>query len=83
MRMFTDTKIAAPVATITAGTGVAEWLNWIPNDIGKLATVAGIGLSCVLIVTHLFRFYLEFKEHRQRMESLRNNPPRPEDDPGQ
>lgn len=46
-------KIAAVVSAVTTGTGVGTWLDYIPDDIGKLATVTGIVLSSVLIYTHL------------------------------
>lgn len=46
-------KIAATVSAMTTGTGAGTFLDWIPNDIGKLATVIGIILSIILIRVHL------------------------------
>lgn len=46
-------KTAAGVSTLTTGTGVSTMLDWIPNDIGKLATLVGIILSLLLIYVHL------------------------------
>lgn len=45
-------KVAATVAAVTTSSGAATWFQWIPSDIGKIATLAGILLSLVLIYTH-------------------------------
>lgn len=45
-------KVATGVAAVTTSSGAATWFNWIPSDIGKVATVVGILLSLVLIYTH-------------------------------
>lgn len=45
-------KVAASVAAATASSGAATWFDWIPGDVGKVATVVGIVLSIVLIYTH-------------------------------
>ena len=45
-------KIATAVAAVTTGTG-ASWLWWVPDDVGKLATLVGVVLSVVLIRVHL------------------------------
>lgn len=50
--IVTDAKAASIVATGTISTGLGSVLDLIPNEIGKLATVAGILLSIVLIYTH-------------------------------
>lgn len=42
-------KIAAGVSAMTTGTGAGTVLDWIPDDIGKLATLVGIILSVILI----------------------------------
>lgn len=60
-RVVTDVKTAAGVAATTTGTGLAAWLEKIPPDIGKLATLVGIVLSCVLIVTHIKRYVIDKK----------------------
>lgn len=46
-------KIAAGVSAVTTGTGAGTVLEWIPDDIGKLATLIGIALSIILIRVHL------------------------------
>ncbi len=71
MRILTDPKAGASVAGATTGSGLADWLNWIPDDIGKLATVAGILLSAVLIWTHIARCRMEVERHRAKMERLK------------
>lgn len=52
-QVLASPKLGVTVSTMTAGTGLANWLDWIPDDIGKLATLIGIGLSVVLIRVHL------------------------------
>lgn len=63
-QMMTDTKIATGVATTTTGTGLATFLDIIPDGIGKLATLVGIVLSCVLIYTHLRKGRAEYDKIR-------------------
>lgn len=46
-------KIAASVSAVTTGTGAGTILEYIPDDIGKLATLIGIILSVILIRVHL------------------------------
>lgn len=48
-----NVKLAASTSLATATTGTITWLEWIPSDIGKLATVIGIILSSILIYTHI------------------------------
>lgn len=46
-------KIAAVVSAATTTTGAGTIFDWIPDDIGKLATVMGLMLSVILIRVHL------------------------------
>lgn len=64
-------KIAAGTSAATTGSGFATWLEWIPSDIGKLATLIGISLSIVLIFTHVKKHKRDEEEHKKRMEYLR------------
>lgn len=48
-----NVKLAASTSLATATTGTITWLEWIPSDIGKLATLIGIALSTILIYTHI------------------------------
>ncbi|MGL5284387.1 MAG: hypothetical protein ACRC8W_22015 [Plesiomonas shigelloides] len=50
---LTDGRLGAAVGAGTSGSGIATWLEMIPNEIGKLATLVGIILSLVLIVMHV------------------------------
>lgn len=68
---LTDPKLGAVVATGTGGSGLGTWLDMIPNEIGKLATLVGIILSMVLIVMHLRKMRQEARESRLREELLR------------
>lgn len=51
-QILTSPKVGATVAAITTGTGAGSALDWIPDDIGKLATLVGIILSVILIAVH-------------------------------
>ena len=58
---LTDIKTAWVVAGTGAGTGTATFLDFIPDDIGKLGTIITGLLGIVLIVTHLMKMV---REHR-------------------
>lgn len=72
-----DTKTALTVATGTTGVGVSSWLDWIPDDIGKLATLVGIALSLVLIYVQLRKGRLERQKLKIELEVLQNADSRP------
>lgn len=55
-------KVASAVSTLTTGTGLGTFLDLIPNDIGKLATLVGIVLSSVLIYTHWRKGRIEYEK---------------------
>lgn len=55
-------KVASAVSTVTTGTGLGTFLDVIPNDIGKLATLVGIVLSSVLIYTHWRKGRIEYEK---------------------
>ena len=54
------------VAGSTTATGLSTWLNLIPTEIGKLATVVGIILSITLIVMHVRKMRQEARESALR-----------------
>lgn len=60
-------KIAAGVSTMTAGTGTGTMLDFIPGDIGKLATLVGIILSVILIRVHL----INLKKSKLELEIMK------------
>jgi hypothetical protein len=77
-----STKTASSVGAATTTAGLGTMMEWIPSDIGKLATLVGIGLSIVLIYTHLSRGHIEYRKtkleidileqkERERVEELR------------
>jgi hypothetical protein len=57
----------ATVATGTAGAGFGAWLDLIPNEIAKLASLVGIVLSIVLIYVHCRKHSAETAEHKSKM----------------
>ncbi len=70
MNFIADGRFGAIVATGTTGAGTATWMSWIPEDIGKIATLAGILLSLVLIVVHLNKMRYDSKKARLEIEQL-------------
>ncbi len=65
----TDPKVAGAVSTAT--TALGTFLDLIPNDIGKLATLVGIALSAVLIYTHIRKGRLEYQKIQLEIDQLR------------
>lgn len=64
-------KVAVATSAGTAGTGTLTWLEWIPSDIGKLATLIGLALSTVLIYTHIKKYKREEEKHKLEIEILK------------
>lgn len=71
MSLMTDPKTGYVVGTGTTTSGLGTWLDLIPNEIGKLATLVGICLSMVLIVMHLRKMRQDARESLLREELLR------------
>lgn len=65
-----DVNVGVTTAAGTIGTGLATALNWIPDDIGKLATLVGIILSVVLIWNHWRKGRNEERKNRLEIEML-------------
>ena len=64
-------KIASVVSGVTTGTGLGTLLDYIPDDVGKLATLVGIVLSSVLIYTHWRKGRVEYELTVLEIELLR------------
>lgn len=69
--MIADQRTAAGVSAVTTATGISSILEWIPDDIGKLATLVGIVLSLVLIFVHLINGYSEHKRIELENEKMK------------
>lgn len=67
-KLAEDVKVGVGVATGTTGFGIGTIAEWIPSDIGKIATLIGIILSSVLIYVNLKRHFREEKLARLDME---------------
>lgn len=63
-------KASGAVATGTTGSGIATMMEWIPTDIGKLATLIGAVLSLVLIVYWSQRIFTEY--HKGKIDRERD-----------
>ena len=60
--LMSDIKVAWITVTGTIGSGLGTILEMIPNEIGKLGTLAGMILSSVLIYTHFRKGRIEYKK---------------------
>ena len=69
--VITNPKTAGIVSNATMATGVATSLDWIPSDIGKLATLVGAILSTVLIVYWVQKIRNDFKRNKLDLEMKR------------
>lgn len=70
-QLANNPKIASGVAALTTGTGLGTVLDWIPDEIGKLATLVGIALSVVLIYTHWRKGRIEYKKTQLEISILK------------
>lgn len=63
-------KIAGAVSAGTTTTGLGTILDFIPGEIGKLATLVGICLSLVLIYTHWRKGRIEYQKTQLEIKIL-------------
>lgn len=71
-------KIAAGVAAMTTGTGAGTVLDWIPDDIGKLAVIVGIMVSVMILRVQrviLKKEQLELQIMRDKQATAREKQP--------
>jgi|TARA_R110000744_G_scaffold10342_2_gene32200 uncharacterized membrane protein YfcA len=68
--IVTDVKTGLLVATGTISTGLGSFLDFLPNDIGKLATLIGMFLSLVVIYAHLKKGPMVRESIRRQNENL-------------
>lgn len=64
-------KAAIAVAAGGMATGLGEWLDLIPDNIGKLGVVVSIILSVVLIYAHLRKLRIELEKSDLELRILR------------
>ena len=66
MNFIADGRVAGAVAgTTTLGaTKTWGWLEFIPDDVGKLATLVGVVLTLVLIFVQLNKLYWETQKNK-------------------
>jgi len=74
--MATSPKTAIALGSATAASGLSTVLEWIPNDIGKLASAMGALLSFVLIIYWLVCIRIKITESRIINEKERRMLPR-------
>ena len=63
------TATSAATATLTTSSGIATVLQWIPDDIGKLATLVGLILSAVLIRYHVNKTRIDTRDEMSRRQA--------------
>lgn len=66
MSILDSQPVGYVVAGSTTATGLSTWLNLIPNEIGKLATLVGVILSITIIVMHIRKMRQEARESALR-----------------
>lgn len=54
--VLTNPKVATAVASATAGSGLANWFDWVNSGLSLIAVCAGITLTAILIRKHLYEF---------------------------
>ena len=67
MNFIADGRVAGAVATTTTTLGATKtwgWLEFIPDDVGKLATLVGVVLTMVLIFVQLNKLYWETQKNK-------------------
>lgn len=67
MNFIADGRVAASVAGTTTTLGTANswgWLQFIPDDVSKLATLVGVILTLVLIIVQLNKMYWETQKNK-------------------
>lgn len=70
--LLESVKAAVAVALSTLGTGAAYIIELIPDDIGKVASLSGVVLTCVLIFVHLRKGRVEYEISQLQLRKLRN-----------
>ena len=71
--LIADPRVGVAVASMTTGAGTV--LDWIPDGIGKLATLVGIGLSILIACVQNVKFkkeLLELEIMRRKEDERRN-----------
>lgn len=67
MNFIADGRVAGAVAGTTTTLGATKtwgWLEFIPDDVGKLATLVGVVLTLVLIFVQLNKLYWETQKNK-------------------
>ena len=74
VQLATDGKVAATTALITTSTGISSWLDFIPDDIGKLGTLVGFSATIIFTYIQIKKYkldqqdkMLDFKLKRQQL----------------
>ena len=66
--ILSSPKTAVLTGAATSATGIAKVMSWIPDDIGKAATLFGIVLTLVLVRNHLAARREKAEMHALNME---------------
>lgn len=69
-QILASPKMGASVAASTTAAGISTWVDLIPDDIGKVATLVGICLSLVYIFTTVRKHRAEFRNIQLRNDAL-------------
>ena len=66
-----NVKLAWVTAAGTASSGFGTVLDWIPDEIGKLASLLGILLTTILIFTHFWNGRATYTKTQLEIQKLK------------
>lgn len=64
MNFIADNRTSGSVAAATVVSGAGQWMNWVPDDIGKLATLLGVILTIVMIAVQVNKVIWDNKKNK-------------------
>lgn len=53
--LLTNPKTSSVVSTSTVASGLGTWIDLIPNDIGKVASLVGLILTLIVMYCNLLK----------------------------
>lgn len=63
-------KVAMGVALTTSGTGTATAYDWLPSNIGEIASAFGVVLTVILAISNIDKMVRERRSDKLKNERL-------------